>query len=74
MKESLMANIDDFFRPRGIAIVGASGQFFVRPTQIYQYAKQMSQSDIVYPVNPLGIKLPGINVTRTCFLFHRRLI
>ncbi len=59
MKESLMANIDDFFRPRGIAIVGASGTPG-RPThQIYQYAKQMSQSDIVYPVNPTRDKIAG---------------
>jgi len=63
MIEPVTAKINDFFQPRGIAIIGASATPGSPNNQIVQFAKQMSISDNVYPVNPTKSEIAGL----TCY-------
>ncbi len=60
MAEPFTAPIDNFFRPRGIAVVGASATPGSPNNQIVQYAKQMSLTGKVFPVNPRSEKIAGL--------------
>ncbi len=63
MVEPATAPINDFFQPRGIAIVGASATSGSPNNQILQFAKQMSTTSHVYPVNPTKTEIAGL----TCY-------
>jgi acetyltransferase len=54
--------LDSFFRPRGIAIVGASAKPGSPGNQIVQFASEMSgNADIqIYPVNPTRHEVAGV--------------
>lgn len=60
MAEPVTAQIDAFFQPRGIAIVGASATSGSPNNQIVQFAKQMSQTGNIYPVNPRAAEIAGL--------------
>ncbi|HWR09469.1 acetate--CoA ligase family protein [Sporomusa sp.] len=63
MVEAVTAKIDDFFQPRGIAIIGASATPGSPNNQILQFARQMSINGNVYPVNPTKNEIAGL----TCY-------
>ncbi|SDE05246.1 acetate--CoA ligase family protein [Sporomusa acidovorans] len=63
MAEVVATNIDKFFQPRGIAIVGASATPGKPNNQILEFAKQMSLHGNVYPVNPKLDEISGL----TCY-------
>ncbi|MDR3592021.1 MAG: CoA-binding protein [Negativicutes bacterium] len=60
MQQPVAANIDDFFKPRGIAVVGASATAGSPNNQIIHFAKQMSIYGRVYPVNPKMDEIAGL--------------
>ncbi|WP_371372858.1 acetate--CoA ligase family protein [Sporomusa aerivorans] len=60
MVEPVTAPINDFFQPRGIAIVGASATPGSPNNQILQFARQMSTTGQVYPVNPTKTEIAGL--------------
>ena len=60
MAETVTAKLDDFFRPRGIAIIGASATPGSPNHQILQFARQMSKNNCVYPVNPTKREIAGL--------------
>jgi acetyltransferase len=60
MAEPVAASINDFFQPRGIAIVGASAKPGSPNNQIVQFAKQMSKTGNIYPVNPTATEIAGL--------------
>lgn len=60
MAEPFTAPIDNFFKPRGIAIVGASAKPGSPNNQIVEFAKQMSLIGKVFPVNPSVEEIAGL--------------
>jgi acetyltransferase len=60
MAEPVTATIDNFFKPRGIAVVGASATPGSPNNQIVQFAKQMSLTGKVFPVNPRSEEIAGL--------------
>lgn len=60
MPETVTAKLDEFFRPRGIAVVGASAKSGSPNYQILKYANEMSQRGNVYGVNPKLSEIAGI--------------
>jgi len=60
MAQPGMANIDEFFQPRGIAIIGASATAGSPNNQIVRFAKEMSLTGKVYPVNPTKDEIQGL--------------
>lgn len=60
MAEILTAQLDEFFKPRGIAIVGASAKVGSPNYQIVVHAKEMSLNGKVYPVNPKMDEIAGL--------------
>jgi acetyltransferase len=60
MAEPPVASIDSFFRPRGIAIVGASARLGSPNYQIVQFAKEMGFKGNIFPVNPTRNEIAGL--------------
>jgi len=60
MAEISTAKLDEFFKPRGIAIVGASAKVGSPNHQIVINAKGMSPDSKVYPVNPKMDEIAGL--------------
>jgi acetyltransferase len=60
MTEPSVASVDAFFRPRGIAIVGASPRLGSPNYQIVQFAKQMGLKGNIFPVNPTREEIAGL--------------
>lgn len=60
MAEIMTAKLDEFFKPRGIAVVGASAKVGSPNYQIVVHAKEMSQDSKVYPVNPKMDEIAGL--------------
>lgn len=60
VEKAVTANINDFFQPRGVAIVGASAKPGTPGNQVVQFSKQMSLTGNVYPVNPKANEIEGL--------------
>lgn len=60
MGEPITARIDDFFHPRGIALIGASATPGSPNYQTLQFAKQMGLNGEIYPVNPTREEIAGL--------------
>lgn len=60
MERPTNLGMDGFFRPRGIAIVGASAKPGNPNNQIIEYAKQMGFKGNIYPVNPKAGQIAGL--------------
>ncbi len=60
MAEPIIAPIDDFFQPQGVAIIGASAKSGSPNNQIVQFAKQMSLTGNIFPINPKADEIAGL--------------
>ena len=54
------ASINDFFMPRGVAIIGASTKKGSPNNQILKYSAEMSKSGKVFPINPTVAEIDGL--------------
>lgn len=54
------ASLNDFFSPRGVAIIGASTKKGSPNNQILKYAAAMSKTGKVFPINPTVDQVEGL--------------
>lgn len=54
------ASLNDFFQPRGVALIGASAKAGSPSNQILKYSKEMSLTGKVFPVNPSQKEIEGL--------------
>lgn len=54
------ARINDFFTPRGVAIIGASTKKGSPNNQILKYSLEMSKTGKVFPINPTVDEIEGV--------------
>ncbi len=53
------ASLNDFFNPRGVAIIGASTKKGSPNNQILKYSIEMSKTGKVFPINPKAPEIEG---------------
>ncbi|MDR3361782.1 MAG: acetate--CoA ligase family protein [Desulfovibrio sp.] len=54
------ASINDFFSPRGVAIIGASTKKGSPNNQILKHSKEMSKTGKIFPINPMVDEVEGL--------------
>lgn len=57
--------IDEFFNPRGVAIIGASEKKGNPNNQIFKYSKEVSLHGKVFPVNPKVENIEGVKAYKS---------